>query len=117
MNDEIKDLSERIKQLGDKSTQLLTFLSFALAVAVLLWSSEVLTDRQKSLLVVAMRRWVLAIFPILLGILPVKEFRKNNLRWYSIVRWCKFVLLWVALFFIFWGVILFAWSIWHVKQA
>ncbi len=108
MDDKVKDLSERIKELGDKSTQLLTFLSFALAVAVLLWSSTVLCGSQKSSLVLAMRWWVRAIFPILVGILPVKEFRENSLRWYSIVRWSKFVLLWVAVGFIFYGVILFA---------
>lgn len=111
MNDEIEELSKRIKELGDKATQLLTFLSFALAVAVLLWSSELLSASQKSSLVLAMRWWVRAIFPILVGILPVKEFRENSLRWYGIVRCSKFALLWVAVGFIFYGVILFARSI------
>ena len=40
MCDQTKDVSDRIKELGDKATQLLTFLSFALAVGVLLQTSR-----------------------------------------------------------------------------
>jgi hypothetical protein len=108
MNREINDLSNRIKELGDKSTQLLTFLSFALVVVVLLWSSDGPKFKQNSSLVLAMYWWVRAIFPILIGILPWKEFRENNLRWYKFIRWSKVGILWLAIGFIFRGVYLFA---------
>lgn len=91
----------RIKEFGDKSTQLLTFLSFGIAAVALLGYG---TDGYPATHPIAlnivksgtMRWWVSAIFPVLVGILPVKEFSRT-LRWLCIVRYSKFALLWVAL--------------------
>ena len=43
---------------------------------------------------------VAALFPILLGILPLKEFNEGRTRWYRFVRWLKFRLLWFAIIMI-----------------
>jgi len=95
-------LRRRIEGLGDKSTQLLTFLSFAIAAVVFLgYGSD--SDHgshqvaQKIVQSGAMQWWISAIFPVLAGVFPVKEFRRDNKRWCRIVRWAKFALLWVAL--------------------
>jgi hypothetical protein len=113
MNDDrLKELSERIEELNRKSTQVLTFLSFAITAAVLIWSNSTLGVREKVLVVGVMRTWVLAIFPILVGILPLKDFSDNNIRWYSFLRWLKFVLLWLAVALVCWGAVDFARAIW-----
>lgn len=115
MNDEIKELSNRIKELGDKATQLLTFLSFALVVVVLLETSpeHVLICRQKFFATIAMRWWVGAIFPVLAGVLPLKEFGWNKPHWYRKVRWIKFGLLWIAVSMIICGAFEFCRAIWQ----
>ncbi len=114
MNDEsINELRERIDELNGKSTRVLMFLSFAIAAAVLMWSNSSLEARQKELAVGAMRSWIWAVFPVLAGILPVKEFGHNNTRWYGFLRWLKFVFLWLAVAFIGWGAVDFARAIYH----
>jgi len=55
----------------------------------------------------ALRFWVIAFFPILLNIFPIKDFSWENPRWYRRVRWAKVVLLWLAVLFIIVGVIAF----------
>ena len=40
--------------------------------------------------------WMLAVFPVLLGVLPVKDMRWNDRAWYRFLVWAKFVLLWLA---------------------
>lgn len=82
---------------------MLIFLSFGIAAAVLLWSAGLLSVGQQDLLLRAMRWWVLAIVPTVIGVLPLKEIRENNHSWYGFVRWLKFVLLWLAIIFIFVG--------------
>ena len=65
----------RIAELNHKATQLLTFLSFALVAAILLETAQVnvLTACQKIAVKWSLRFWVFSIFPILLIVLPVKE--------------------------------------------
>jgi len=110
-------LRVRIKELGDKSSQLLTFLSFAIAAVVFLGYGHDSASSQVAQKIVqsgAMRWWVSAIFPVVFGIFPLKEFWKicnDKLRWYSIVRWFKFWLLWVALGCIVWGAVKFSLAI------
>ena len=89
-NDQIE---ARIKELGDKSTQILIFLSFALVVVATLRSNPALGLEQKTALVAAMRWWMRAVWPVLLGIVPLKEFRENSRTWYRTVRITKVVLL------------------------
>ena len=93
----LNELRKRIEELNRKGTQILIFLAFALAGAVLFWSTEGIADLQQDLLLSTMRWWALAILPSVIGILPVKEIRENNGSWYSFVRWLKIVLLWLAI--------------------
>lgn len=110
-DEKIEDLRCQIKELGEKSTQILIFLSFAIAAVVLLgYGPDSASTRELSTKVIqsgTLRSWVLAIFPVVAGILPLKEFRTDNLRWYRMVRWFKFCLLWAAIGYIVFGAIKF----------
>jgi hypothetical protein len=110
MDNNLKHLGKRIKDLNDKGTQVLLFLSFAIAAAVLLWSNKPssINDFHQNLLLGAIHPWVWAIFPTLVVILPLREIRENNLRWYTFIRRLKFVALWMAIILIFWGAVDFA---------
>jgi hypothetical protein len=103
-NRAVEELSERIKELGSKSTQMLTFLSFALVVVVTLWSNPSITNPgQKQRLVAAIHWWLLATVPVLLAIVPVKEIKMQSRDWYRFVKWAKIILLWSATVLIFLG--------------
>ena len=91
---ESDDLAIRINELGTKSTQLLQFLSFAILGAATLRTAQFAADQ--TLVRVATRWWILAVFPILLAVLPVKDFRWNGRSWYHFLVWVKILLLWVA---------------------
>ncbi len=56
----------------------------------------------------AMRWWSWALFPVVLGVLPVKEFGGGSTRWYHITRLLKVILLWTALGLILVGAVYFA---------
>lgn len=75
-------LEERIKELNEKGTQLLLFLSFALVAGVTLKvaAKDALTVQQAHALTCAVRLWVVAFFPILISVLPVKEL----FRWFGL---------------------------------
>jgi hypothetical protein len=47
-------------------------------------------------------------FPLLGGIAPLKDFWEDSLCWFCLVRRLKFVLLWPAIAFVFWGAVDFA---------
>jgi len=104
-------LSRRIRELGDKATQLLTFLSFAIVAAILLQPS-LAGPCQKVAMKWAVRLWVIAIFPILINVLPVKEIGWECSRWYERVRNGKVVFLWLAVAFIAGGAIAFLCAVW-----
>jgi hypothetical protein len=110
-NETLCALRVRIKELGDKSTQVLLFLSFAIAAVVFLGYGQAPgSPSPVSLKIVqggALLSWVSAIFPVIVGVLPLKEFGRNNLRWYRIVRWFKFWLLWIAIAYIVCGAVKF----------
>lgn len=105
LNTSIDELSVRIKELGDKSTQVLTFLSFAIVVVATLTSASTsaLSSSQKLAAHKAIWAWIIAVFPILIGILPFKEFRWKNMNWYRAIRALKVICLWVALTLIGYG--------------
>jgi cytochrome bd-type quinol oxidase subunit 2 len=113
----LNEVRKRIEELNRRNTQLLIFLSFGIAAAVLLWSTDLLNALQQDLLLSAMRWWALAILPAVVGILPLKEIRENNRSWYSFLRWFKFVLLWLAIICIIAGTIYFIRSILVVEPA
>lgn len=107
----LNELRRRIEELNNKGTRVLLFLSFGIAATVLLWSTDLLNDMEQDLLIRAMRWWVLAILPTVIGILPLKEFRENSRRWYGFLRWLKFALLWLAIILIVVGATYFFRSI------
>ena len=116
-NHKRRHLEERIKQLGDKASQLLLFLSFALVVAAILETQPEqsrLGPTQTAFVTVAIRFWVGAIFPILIGILPVKEIREDWTRWYNFVRLAKVCLLWTSIASVFIGAIFFLLGVWRL---
>jgi hypothetical protein len=93
--DWLKPHTRRIRELNDKATQVLLFLSFAMVAAVTL--RPTLTDRQEVAATCAMRWWTGAVFPALVCLLPVKELRPATVGWLTLVRRLKSVLLWLAL--------------------
>lgn len=102
---EISALEARIRELGDKSTNLLLFLSFAIVGAASVKYDQLPADPGLSRS--AMRWWMLAVFPVLLGVLPVKELRAGHRSWYGIAVYLKIVVLWVAVALSFVGAIQF----------
>jgi hypothetical protein len=88
------DFGTRINELGNKSTQLLLFLTFALLGAATLMTSG--GAAQERLVRAAAWWWMLAVFPVLLGVLPVKDFNWNNRKWYRFLVCVKCVLLWAS---------------------
>jgi hypothetical protein len=111
MTDDIEDISkrteeisDRINELGTKSTQILLFLSFAmLSVATL----ETIASAPTVALNSALWWWKLALLPVLVNILPMKEIRWKTLAWYKFIQWTRFVLLWLAVILIVFGVLSF----------
>jgi hypothetical protein len=91
---ELHDLAMRINELGNKSTQLLLFLTFAVLGGVTLMSRD--CAGQERLVRAATWWWMLAVFPVLFGVLPVKDFNWNNRRWYRFLVCAKCVSLWTA---------------------
>jgi hypothetical protein len=115
MEDRLKHLEDRIKELNEKASQLLLFLSFALVVAAILETQgDKLGHCQTTFLTFGMRCWAVAIFPILIGVLPVKEIRERDEKWYSSVQWFKFAMLGVAIVCIMIGTLFFVCAIWRI---
>lgn len=114
MDDSDNQISGRIKDLGDKATQLLLFLSFALLAAVTLRTAQpnVLTPCQMPVLRWAVRLWVISLFPILACVLPVKEFFLGLGLSLACVRSYKVVLLRTAIAGIVIGTLLFLCAVW-----
>jgi uncharacterized membrane protein len=107
----LNELRLRIDGLNRKSAQLLIFLGIGIAAMILLWSADLLTTIQQEFLLRAMRWWLLALFPAVIGILPLTEFRENSRLWHAAVRYFKFVLIWLAIAFIVVGTTYFLRSI------
>jgi len=101
VDDELNNLEVRIKELGDKSSQTLLFLSFALVVLA------TLKDKYHGLphnMNEAMWWWSVALLPILIGILPLKEHHEKDIIWYKKLRCLKVVLLVISISTIICGV-------------
>ncbi len=95
---DVDDLSERIKELGDKSTQLLLFLSFAI-VGAATWH----TESNERPLASAMRWWIAAVFPVLAGVVPLREVFWKSRNWYRLIVCVKFTLLCIAVVVALWA--------------
>jgi hypothetical protein len=109
-----KDLLKRIQQLGEKSTQLLIFLSFAFVAVVALKSQRISELQQKSL-TCAMRSWAVALPLILFGVFPVRDFAELSqykVWWYNRIRWIKVAFLILAVILVLLGAWFFGCAIW-----
>lgn len=108
----VSTLENRIRELNDKATQILTALSFAIAAAVLLKDSPTLTPGEHIALRWSLRFWVLGLFPVLAMIPAVKEFQDGNSSWYRTIRNTKATFLWIAVALISCGAIAFLCAVW-----
>jgi hypothetical protein len=108
---------DRIEELGGKSTQLLLFLSFSFVAVVTMKSDHTITHTQQHALTIAMRWWVWALLPILSGVVPLKDCKWLNPRWYNRIRWLKFWFLWAAIILILIGACYFCCGIWPDGHA
>jgi hypothetical protein len=108
-HDELTLVSERIKELSDKSTQLLLFLSFAmLSVAALETVDNKALKDLHPVLNSALWWWKLALIPTLAGVPPVKEIcRRRTIKCYGWIRRVKVWLLWAAVILMFIGILRF----------
>jgi hypothetical protein len=114
----IKDLLERIEQLGQKSTQVLIFLSFAFLATITLKSDPSLTQNQQKDLIYAMRWWAVALPLILCQVFPVRDLVDyvkswDKVKWYECIRWVKVLFLIVAIVLIVCGAVYFGLAVWR----
>ena len=97
----VEKLSRRIDELGTKNARLLLFLSIAMVAVATLKAAK-----SSSELGWTLHWWKLALIPILIGMLPVRELGWESESWYEAIRRTRFVLLWIAIVLIFVGVFL-----------
>ena len=102
-------LATRLGELNNTASQILIFLSFAIVAAVTFLTLNPLTPTSlvKTEIHSALRWWIGAIFPTVIGILPLKEIRDRDVRWYRVLLWFRFVLMWSAIICIFVGALSF----------
>jgi hypothetical protein len=99
-------LATRLRELNNTASQILIFLSFAIVAAVTFLTPSMDFSRRTAVHW-ALRWWIGAIFPTVIGIIPLKEIRDRNLQWYRFLLWMRFVLMWSAIICIFIGAIQF----------
>jgi hypothetical protein len=104
--EKITHIEQRLNELSNTSSQILIFLSFAIVAAVTFFSPGIDATR-RSALSGALRWWTGAIFPTVMGIIPLKVIANDNLPWYTFILWLRYVLLWCAIICIFLGALRF----------
>ncbi len=104
--DELSHKAARLAELNNTSTQVLIFLSFAIVAAVTFFSPA-LGPSSRGAVVWALRWWIGAIFPTVIGIIPLKEIRNDSVPWYTFILWMRQLLLWCAIICIFIGAVQF----------
>jgi len=94
-----EDLKNRINELNQKFGQILLFLGVAIAGAALLNPDDL--DISSTRVRTAIMWFVIAIFPVLIGILPLKELgaalKWDERSWYGVVVKGKILLLVIAI--------------------
>jgi hypothetical protein len=108
--EEFEELKERIEALNKKASQMLLFLSFAIVAAATVNTEKLPAD--PVLVRSAIRWWLGAVFPVLFGVLPLKEVQWNSKGWYKFVRWAKVGAMWVAVLLSGWGAVRFFRALW-----
>jgi hypothetical protein len=99
-------LATRLGELNNTASQVLIFLSFAIVAGVTFLTLNP-GPATKGAIHGALRWWIGAIFPTVIGILPLKEIRDRDVHWYRALLWVRFVLMWSAIACIFVGAIWF----------
>jgi hypothetical protein len=102
----LNSLVLRLSELNNTASQILIFLSFAIVAAVTFLTSS-LDFSRRTAVHLALRWWIGAIFPTVIGILPMKEIKERSLPWYRALLWARFLLMWAAIICIFIGAIQF----------
>jgi hypothetical protein len=99
-------LATRLRELNNTASQVLIFLSFAIVAGVTFLTLNP-GPAAKGAIHGALRWWIGAIFPTVIGILPLKEIRDRDVLWYRSLLWVRFLLMWSAIICIFVGAIWF----------
>jgi len=105
-NEKIVHVALRLTELNNTSSQILIFLSFAIVAAVT-FLSPALDPSRRSHINGALHWWIAAIFPTVIGIIPLKELADGSLPWYIFLLWMRYVLLWCDIVFILVGALQF----------
>jgi len=91
--EKLAHIAFRLTELNNTSSQILIFLSFAIVAAVT-FLSPALEASHRSAVNGALHWWIAAIFPTVIGIIPLKELADESLPWYNFLLWMRYVLLW-----------------------
>jgi hypothetical protein len=96
----------RLRELNNTASQILIFLSFAI-VAGVTFLTPTLDLSRRSAVHLALRWWIGAIFPTVIGIIPLKEVRDEDVMWYRFLLRMRLLLMWSAIICIFLGAVEF----------
>lgn len=96
----------RLKELNNTASQILIFLSFAIVAGVTVFTPTLDMSRRTAVHL-ALRWWIGAIFPTVIGIIPMKEVRDKDVAWYRFLLRMRLLLMWSAIICIFLGAVEF----------
>ena len=99
-------IASRLTELNNTASQILIFLSFAIVAGVTFLTPAMDLSRRTAVHL-ALRWWIGAIFPTVIGIIPLKEVRDKDLVWYRFILRMRLLLMWSAIICIFIGAIQF----------
>ena len=99
-------IASRLTELNNTASQILIFLSFAI-VAGVTFLTPAMDLSHRTAVHLALRWWIGAIFPTVIGIIPLKEVRDKDLVWYRFLLRMRLLLMWSAIICIFIGAIQF----------
>jgi len=104
--EQLNRITARLTELNNTSSQILIFLSFAI-VAGVTYLTPALDPSRRIALGAALHWWTGAIFPTVIGIVPLKELNDHSLPFHRFLMWTRFVLMWSGIVCIFIGAIYF----------
>ncbi len=96
----------RLRELNNTASQILIFLSFAI-VAGVTYLNPAMDLSRRAAVHLALRWWIGAIFPTVIGIIPLKEVKDKDVAWYRFLLRMRLLLMWAAIICIFMGAIQF----------
>lgn len=104
--EKINRVEQRLTELSNTSSQILIFLSFAIVAGVTFLTPGLEASRRIALSD-ALRWWTAAIFPTVMGIIPLKILANDSLPWYTFVLRMRYVVFWFAIVCILVGALWF----------